>query len=319
MEYRQLGASGLRVSALSYGSWLSFADEAASRAFRDSLAVAREAGITLFDTAETYAGGRAERVLGAAIADLGWDRSTYILSTKLYWGLSDWPHLRRTLNRKYLMQGIDGCLERLGTPFVDVLLCHRRDPTTPIEEVVWAMSDIVASGRALYWGTSEWTARDVQQAWSFAEQHGLRKPVVEQPEYNLFARERVEREYAVLTGELGLGLMTWSPLASGLLTGKYANGIPPGSRGGLPGNQWLLKTLVDPDRNARVATLARLAHELGCRASDLAIAWCTANPQVSSVILGASGPDQLRANLRALEVAARLDEETVERINRIFA
>lgn len=318
MEYRQLGASGLRVSALSFGSWLSFDDDSTIRAFRESLTVARDAGITLFDTAETYAGGGAERLLGAAIADLGWDRSSYILSTKLYWGLSQWPHLRQTLNRKYLMNGIDGCLQRLGTSFVDLLLCHRPDPTTPIEEVVWAMSDIVASGRALYWGTSEWGAQDVQAAWSFAERNGLRKPVVEQPEYNLFVRERVEREYAVLTGELGLGLMTWSPLASGQLTGKYVNGIPRGSRGSLPGYSWLRDTLVDPSRNAKVVELTRLAADLGCRTSDLAIAWCAANPQVSTVILGASGPDQLRVNIRALETV-RLDQVTMAQVNGIFA
>ena len=249
MEYRRLGTSGLKVSALAYGSWVTVAEQVPSHVVRDCLAMARESGVTLFDTAEAYAGGHAEQVLGAAIEDLGWDRSTYILSTKLYWGLHNWPHLRSTLNRKYLLQGIDGCLERLRTPFVDILLCHRRDPETPIEEVVWALSDIIASGKALYWGTSEWPPDDIRAAWEFAERHGLRKPVLEQPEYNLFARRRLEEDYRGLSADLGLGIMTWSPLASGLLSGKYGNGVPAGSRGALPGYEWLRRSLMDGERN----------------------------------------------------------------------
>jgi voltage-dependent potassium channel beta subunit len=314
MEYRRLGNSGLRVSALAFGSWITFAEQADHQVVRECLAVARDAGVTLFDTAETYAGGRAEWLLGAAIRDLGWDRASYILSTKLYWGLSNRPHLRSTLNRKYLLQGIDGCLERLQTSFVDLLLCHRRDPETPIEEVVWTMSDIVAAGKALYWGTSEWPASDVRAAWEFADRNRLRKPVVEQPEYNLFARGRVEEEYRELVADLGLGLMTWSPLASGLLTGKYRAGVAPGTRGALPGYEWLRRTLVDADRNDRVARLIPVARELECTLAQLAIAWCLRHPFVSSVILGASEPAQLRENLAAVDVAARLTSELVTRI-----
>jgi voltage-dependent potassium channel beta subunit len=318
VEYRRLGSSGLKVSVLAFGSWITFVEQAEPRVVRDCLAVARDAGVTLFDTAETYAGGRAEWLLGAAIQDLGWDRSSYILCTKLYWGLSNRPHLRSTLNRKYLLQGIDGCLERLQTPFVDLLLCHRRDPETPIEEVVWAMSDIVAGGKALYWGTSEWPAADVLAAWELADRYRLRKPVVEQPEYNLFARARVEQEYRELVSRLGLGLMTWSPLASGLLTGKYRDGVPPGSRGTLAGYEWLRRSLLDAGRNDCVARLVPVARELGCTVAQLAIAWCTTNPSVSSVITGASGPAQLRENLAAVDVAARLTPEIVTRIEAAF-
>jgi voltage-dependent potassium channel beta subunit len=319
MEYRRLGSSGLKVSVLSFGSWVTFAEQADPRIVRECLAVARQGGVTLFDTAETYAGGRAEWLLGAAIADLGWERSSYILSTKLYWGIGTWPHLRSTLNRKYLLQGIDGCLERLRTPFVDLLLCHRRDPETPIEEVVWAMSDIVAAGKALYWGTSEWPVADVLAAWELADRHGLRKPVVEQPEYNLLARTRVEQEYRELVSRLGLGLMTWSPLASGLLSGKYRDGVPPGTRGALPGYEWLRRSLVDADRNERVARLVPVARDLGCSPAQLAIAWCTKNPSVSSVITGASGPAQVRENLAAVELAAQLTPDVLERIDAAVA
>jgi len=318
MEYRRLGTSGLRVSALSYGSWITFGDQAGASVVRDCLAVAREAGVTLFDTAETYAGGRAEVLLGDAIEDLGWERSTYIISTKVYWGLRSWPHLRNTLNRKYLLQAIDGCLERLRTPFVDLFLCHRRDPETPIEEIVETMSDIVGSGKAIYWGTSEWPAADVWSAWEFADRNRLRKPVVEQPEYNLFARRRVEEEYRQLRTDLGLGLMTWSPLGSGVLSGKYRDGVPAGSRGALPGYDWLRRSLVDTERNARVQALEVVAADLGCSVAQLAIAWCTMNPTVSSVIVGASGPAQLRENLRSLDVVPHLTPEVLARIERIF-
>ncbi|HEY0640288.1 MAG TPA: aldo/keto reductase [Pseudonocardiaceae bacterium] len=317
MEYRRLGRSGLKVSVLAYGTWVTF-EQMSGHAVRDSLVAAREAGVTLFDTAETYAHGGAESLLGAAIEDLGWDRRTYVLATKLYWGLHDWPHLRTTLNRKYLLQGIDGCLERLRTSFVDLLLCHRRDPDTPIEETVWTMSDIVASGKALYWGTSEWPPEDIRAAWVFADRHGLRKPVVEQPEYNLFARRRVEHEYRELTAEFGIGLMTWSPLASGLLTGKYHDGVPTGSRGALAGYRWLRRTLLDDERNRRVAELASIAREIGCTAAQLAIAWCTVYPAVSSVIIGASGPAQLRHNVAAVDVASRLTPELLARIDHLF-
>jgi voltage-dependent potassium channel beta subunit len=318
VQYRRLGNTGLKVSALAFGSWLTVGDQAGLPVVRDCLATAREAGVTLFDTAETYAGGRAEAFLGAAIEDLGWDRSTYVIATKLYWGVHKWPHLQTTLNRKYLLQGIDGCLERLRTPFVDLILCHRRDPETPIEEIVWTMSDIVGSGKALYWGTSEWPPDDVWAAWQYAERYRLRKPVVEQPEYNLFARRRVEVDYLRLETELGLGLMTWSPLASGVLSGKYRLGVPADSRGALPGHDWLRRSLVDADRNAKVAALEPVASDIGCSLAQLAIAWCLTNEAVSSVILGASRPAHLRENLRALDVVPHLTPEVMARIERVF-
>ena len=318
MEYRRLGNTGLKVSALAFGSWLTFGDQGGLPVVRDCLATAREAGVTLFDTAETYAGGRAEALLGAAIEDLGWDRSTYVIATKLYWGLHRWPHLQTTLNRKYLLQGIDGCLERLRTPFVDLILCHRRDPETSIEEIVWTMSDIVGSGKALYWGTSEWPPDDVWAAWQYAEHYRLRKPVVEQPEYNLFARRRVEVDYLRCETELGVGLMTWTPLDSGMFSGKYRLGVPADSRGALPGYDWLRRSLVDAGRNAKVAALEPVASDIGCSVAQLAIAWCTMNKAVSSVILGASRPAQLRENLRALDVVAHLTPEVMARIERIF-
>lgn len=314
MEYRRLGGTGLQVSALSYGTWVTAGDQVPESTIRECLGVARNAGITTFDTAETYAGGRAEEVLGRAFEQLGWDRSSFILVTKLYWGITDWPHLRRTLNRKYLLQGVDGCLQRLRTGYVDLLLCHRRDPETSIEEVVWTMSDIVASGKAVYWGTSKWPAADVREACAYADRMHLRRPVLEQPEYNLLTRGWVERDYEALGRDLGIGLMTWSPLASGLLTGKYATGVPAGSRAALPAYSWLGEMLSDREKNRRVAALAEVARDLGCSTSQLSIAWCLGNRSVSSVILGASGPDQLRHNLGALEILPELTQELRHRL-----
>jgi len=235
MEYRRLGRAGLRVSVLSFGSWVTFGPQVRDQLAVDCLAAAWDAGVNFFDNAESYAAGESEQIMGSAIAELGWPRHSYVLSTKLYWGLHDEPNMHDTLNRKYLMQGIDGSLERLGLDFVDLLFCHRPDPETPVEETVWAMHDIVSSGKALYWGTSEWPADDVRAAWEIAERHHLHKPAMEQPEYNLFNRHKVEEEYSRLYDDLGLGLTVWSPLASGLLTGKYADGIPDDSRAALPG------------------------------------------------------------------------------------
>jgi len=317
MPYRHLGRSGLRVSVLSFGSWVTFGTQLDVGLAAECLAAAREAGVNFFDNAEAYAGGESERLMGQAIERLGWTRTSYVVSTKVYWGLRDEVNMRNTLNRKYLLQAIDGSLERFGLDFVDVLFCHRPDPSTPIEETVWAMSDIVAAGKALYWGTSEWSADEIRAAWEVAERHHLRKPVVEQPQYNLFARRRVEREYARLYEDLGLGLTTWSPLASGLLTGKYLNGIPEGSRASLPGYEWLRRGLTDPARNEAVRGLQAIAGELGCSLAQLAIAWCARNPRVSTVITGASRPEQVRENMGALGVLERLDDELCRRIDEL--
>ncbi|MEY2590767.1 MAG: hypothetical protein QOJ67_2751, partial [Acidimicrobiaceae bacterium] len=235
----------------------------------------------------------------------------------VYWGLTDSVNMRNTLNRKYLMHAIDGSLERFGLDFVDLLFCHRADPDTPIEETVWAMSEIIAAGKAHYWGTSEWSADEIRAAWEIAERHHLHKPVMEQPQYNMFERRRVEREYARLYDDIGLGLTTWSPLASGLLSGKYVDGIPDGSRATLPGYEWLKDVLTDPARNEKVRALAGIAEELGCTLSQLAIAWCAANPHVSTVITGASRPEQVVENMGALDVLPKLDSDVLARIKQL--
>ena len=310
MPYRRLGRSGLQVSVLSFGSWVTFGEQLDTGLAEDCLAVAREARVNFFDNAEAYAGGESERIMGRAIDRLGWERWSYLISTKVFWGIhGDVVNMRNTLNRKYLMHAVEGSLERLGLDFVDLLYCHRPDPTTPLEETVWAMSDIVSSGRALYWGTSEWSADEIRAAWEIAERHHLHKPVVEQPQYNLLERRRVEREYARLYEDIGIGLTTWSPLASGLLTGKYVDGIPEGSRASLPGYEWLRDILVDPASNAKAAKLVELAKSLDVTPSQLAIAWCATNPNVSTVITGASSADQVRENMGALDALERLTPE----------
>jgi voltage-dependent potassium channel beta subunit len=256
--------------------------------------------------------------MGQAIAELGWPRWSYVISTKLFWGLHDDVNMRNTLNRKYLLLAMEGSLERLGLDFVDVVFCHRSDPNTPIEETVWAMSDLIERGHALYWGTSEWSADEIRAAWEIAERHHLRKPIVEQPQYNLFERRRVEKEYARLYEDTGLGLTTWSPLASGLLTGKYLDGVPEGSRAALPGYEWLRGMLTEPGRNETVRRLAGIADELGCTLSQLAIAWCAANADVSTVITGASTPEQVVENMGALDVLDRLDPDMLDRIDAVM-
>jgi len=314
MPYRRLGRSGLQVSVLSFGSWVSFGAQLDTGLARDCLAAAHDAGVNFFDNAEAYAGGESERIMGDAIRELGWKRNEYVISTKVFWGLTSTPNMSNTLNRKYLLHAIDGSLERLGLDFVDLLFCHRPDPNTPIEETVWAMSDIIDRGHALYWGTSEWSADDIRAAWEIAERHHLRKPVMEQPQYNLFERRKVEREYARLYDDIGLGLTTWSPLASGVLTGKYLDGIPEGSRAALKGYEWLQAGTKDERRNEQVRALQGVAERLGCSLSQLAIAWCAANPHVSTVITGASRPEQVVENMGAVDVLAQLTPEVMAEI-----
>jgi voltage-dependent potassium channel beta subunit len=284
------------------------------------MAAAYERGVNFFDNAEVYAGGQSETVMGQALRELGWPRLSYVVSTKFFWGLAgDTPLVNgtNTLNRKYLMQAIDGSLERLGLDYVDLIYCHRPDPETPVEETVHALHDIITAGKALYWGTSEWSADEIRAAYEIAERHHLHKPIVEQPQYHLFHRDRVEREYARLYEDIGLGLTTWSPLASGLLTGKYASGVPKDSRGALPNMAFLRDNLTDKAKNEAVAQLAKLAKGLGGSVAQLAIAWASRNPHVSSVILGASRVSQLRENLDALGVRAKLTDDVVSEIERI--
>lgn len=319
MEYRRLGRAGIKVSVLSFGSWVTFGPQVDTEAAKDLLQAAYDGGVNFFDNAEAYAGGESERIMGKAIADLGWPRHSFLVSTKLFWGIHDGPNTRHTLNRKYLVQAIDGSLERLGMDFVDLLFCHRADPDTTVEETVWAMSDIVASGKALYWGTSEWAADEIRAAWDIAERHHLHKPVMEQPQYNLFQRTRVEVEYARLYDEIGLGTTVWSPLASGLLTGKYLDGIPDDSRGALRGYEWLRDRLTDPATKVQLRKLKVVADDLGCSLAQLALAWCASNPNVSTVILGASKVSQLEENLGALDVLPKLEGDVLVRIDEAVA
>jgi voltage-dependent potassium channel beta subunit len=317
MNYRRLGRSGLQVSELSIGSWVTYGNQVDRRLARESLAAARDAGVNFFDNAEVYAGGKSEEIMGHALKELAWPRVSYVVSTKFFWGLNEAPNQYHTLNRKYLMNAIDGSLARLQLDYVDLVFCHRPDPHTPIEETVWAMSDIIARGKAQYWGTSEWSADEIRAAYEIAERHHLHKPVMEQPQYNLFCRKRVEEEYQRLYEDLGLGLTTWSPLASGLLTGKYRNGVPAGSRAELQGFDWLRNALTDTNKNNIVVRLGDVADELGCSLAQLALAWILKNPNVSTVITGASRVEQIGENMKAHDVAARMTPEIKERIEAI--
>ncbi len=314
MPYRRLGRSGLKVSALSFGSWVSFGAQLDGGMAKECLAAAWDAGVNFFDNAEAYAGGESERIMGTAIAELGWARESYVVSSKFFWGLTPGVNTRNTLNRKYLLHAIERSLERFGVDFLDLVFCHRPDPETPVEETVEAMTDIIESGRAHYWGTSEWSADEIRAAWDVADKRNLRKPVMEQPQYHLFERRKVEREYARLYEDIGLGLTTWSPLASGLLTGKYVDGVPEGSRAALPGYEWLRDALTDERRNGQVVELMGVAEQLDVTVAQLAIAWCAANPHVSTVITGASRPEQVIENMGALRA---LEQMTAERKHEI--
>ena len=318
MLYRRLGRSGLQLSALSLGSWVTYHNQVDTRAAVEMMAAAFDAGINFFDNAEVYAGGQSEVVMGQALKQLAWPRLNFVVSTKFFWGLDrqgDAVNRKDTLNRKYLMQAIDGSLQRLGLEHVDLIYCHRPDPHTPIEETARAMSDIISQGKALYWGTSEWSADEIRAAWDAADRHGWHKPVVEQPQYHLFHRKRVEVEYLRLFEDTGLGLTTWSPLASGLLTGKYALGVPEDSRGAMENMAFLRDGLTHPAKNAAVQRLEPIAAELGASVAQLALAWAAKNPHVSSVITGASKLSQLQANLGALDVIDKLTPDVLARID----
>ena len=318
MEYRHLGRSGIRVSELSFGSWVTFHNQADVKAAVDLMAVAYDAGVNFFDNAEVYAGGESERVMGAALKKLKWRRSSYLVSTKFFWGLNDGINEKNTLNRKRLIEGINGSLERFQLEYVDLIYCHRPDKTTPIEETVWAMHNIIEQGKAFYWGTSEWSAAEIVQAIEIAERHHLHKPVMEQPVYNLFERHRFSGEYVRFYKDYGYGSTTWSPLASGLLSGKYSKGIPKNSRGALKGYEWLQNQLTDRQRLAKVQALEPITKELKCTLSQLSIAWCLKNPFVSTVITGATRIKQVTENMKASEVAPKLTPEVLERIDKIF-
>ncbi len=321
MNYRRLGRSGLQVSELSFGSWVTYGNQVDKRAARELMAAAYDSGVNFFDNAEIYARGQSEQIMGSVLKELAWPRLKYVVSTKFYWGLAsgkgEFPNERNTLNRKYLRQAIDGSLKRLQLDYVDLVFCHRADPNTPIEETVWAMHDIVERGQALYWGTSEWSVDQIRAAWEIADRRNLHKPVMEQPQYNLLHRRRVEQEYKPLYDTINLGLTTWSPLASGLLSGKYRKGVPPGSRGALESYAFLRDGLTDPAKNAVVARLETVASDLSCTLAQLSLAWCLTNPNVSTVITGATRVEQVTENMRALEVLKKLTPEVLRRVDAI--
>ncbi len=318
MNYRHLGKTGIQVSELSFGSWVTFHHQAGIDSAAEMMSAAYEAGVNFFDNAEVYAGGKSEEIMGAALKKLGWRRGSYLVSTKLFWGLHDGPNEKNTLNRKYLIEGINGSLQRLGLEYVDLIFCHRPDPSTPIEETVWAMHNIIEWGKALYWGTSEWSAAEIVAAIEIAERHHLHKPVMEQPVYNLFERHRFSAEYRRVYREYGYGSTTWSPLASGLLTGKYQAGIPQDSRGALAGYEWLQKHLTDSEKLAKVAALEPIAREMGASLAQFSLAWCLQNPYVSTVITGASRVEQVHENMKAMHFVDKFTPEVMAKIDEVI-
>ena len=316
MKYRHLGASGLNVSALSYGSWVTFGDQIDTARAAECMQVAYDHGVNFFDNAEAYASGQSEKMMGQIIQEKDWTRSDLVLSTKIFWG-GDGPN-DQGLSRKHVIEGTKAALRRLQTDYVDLVFCHRPDPETPIEETVRAMSYLVDQGYAFYWGTSEWSAEQIRHAHAVAQREHLVPPTMEQPQYNMFHRERVEREYAPLYETPGLGTTVWSPLASGLLTGKYNDGIPDDSRLGTEGYEWLQDQVLREKRLNKVRRLGQVADDLGCSTAQLALAWCLQNPDVSTVITGASKPHQVEENMKAIEVVDQIDTETQERIEDIL-
>jgi len=320
MEYRHLGHSGLNVSVISLGAWVTYGSQVGEDVAQECMTIAFDAGVNFFDNAEAYASGRAETVMGNVIRKLGWRRSDLVISTKLFWG-GKGPN-DRGLSRKRIVEGTDASLQRLQLDHVDLLFCHRPDPETPIEETVRAMNHVINQGKALYWGTSEWSAEDIREAAAIAEHQHLVGPLMEQPQYHMFHRERVEREYAPLYKELGLGLTIWSPLASGLLTGKYDHGLVPGTRASLPGMEWLKEELVGASARPKidvVKKLAPIAARLGCTRAQLALAWCIRNPHVSSAITGATHGKQMKENLGALDVLPKLTDSVMHEIESLLA
>lgn len=319
MEYRHLGKTGIRVSALSLGSWVTFHHQVDVDHAVDMMKIAYDAGVNFFDNAEAYAKGKSEDVMGAALKKLGWRRASYLVSSKFFWGLNEGVNEKDTLNRKYLMEAIDGSLKRLQLDHLDLIFCHRPDPETPIEETVWAMHNIIESGKAFYWGTSEWSAMEIVAAIEIADRHHLHKPAMEQPEYNLLHRERFEVEYARLFKDYGYGSTTWSPLASGFLTGKYNNGIPDGSRASLDKYDWLAEEVTDKARIAKTIKLSKIADDLGVTLAQMSLAWILKNPNVSTIITGASKTEQVKENMKAMDVVKKLTPDVMEAIDMAFA
>ncbi len=322
MHYRRLGKAGLRVSELSFGSWVTFSNQLNVAAARESMAAARDYGVNFFDNAEAYASGESERIMGQALQQLKWPRDTYIVSSKVFWGAVENPEpTQRGLSRKHVTEACHQALQRLQLDYLDLYFCHRPDYDTPIEETVRAMTDLVRQGKLLYWGTSEWTARQLTEAYEVAYRYGLEPPTMEQPQYNMFHRQRVEVEYEPLYRQYGLGTTIWSPLASGFLTGKYNDGIPDDSRVNLKGYEWLKEQLsseIGRLKLEKVAQLAAIARELNTTMPRLAIAWCLLNPHVSTVITGASKISQIHDNMQATELVSALTPDIQQRIEAIL-
>jgi voltage-dependent potassium channel beta subunit len=320
MEYRFLGKSGLKISALSFGAWVTFGEQIGEEAASECMRVAYDAGVNFFDNAEAYARGGAETIMGNVLKKVGWKRSDLVISTKLFWG-GKGPN-DRGLSRKHIFEGINASLKRLQLEYVDLLYCHRPDLYTPVEETVWAMNLTIQQGKALYWGTSEWSAQQIMEAHGIAWREHLIPPLMEQPEYNMFFRTPVEKEYNPLYKKVGLGITSYSPLANGLLTGKYNDGIPKGTRATLKDYDWLrdwLKSDETQQNIIKVRQLAVIARELNCSMAQLALAWVLMNSNVSSVITGASRPEQVRENMGALAITERLTAEVMGRIEAILA
>lgn len=316
MNYRRLGSAGLRISELSLGAWVTYGGQVGEDVALECMSLAREAGVNFFDNAEAYARGNAEIVMGNVIKKLGWRREDIVVSSKVFWG-GEGPN-DRGLSRKHVYEACRNSLRRLQLDYLDLFFCHRPDPETPIEETVRAMDDLIHQGLILYWGTSEWSAADIMRAYAIAREHHLTPPQMEQPQYNMFHRDRVEKEYVPLYREIGLGTTIWSPLASGVLTGKYNNGIPPGTRAALPGYEWIKQYLITNENLDRVKRLRPIARDLGCTLAQLAIAWCLKNQNVSTVITGASRPEQVVENMKAIEVTPKLTSDVMERIEAVL-
>jgi len=320
MEYRFLGRSGLKVSALSFGSWVTFGDQVDEDVAYESMKVAYDAGVNFFDNAEAYAAGQSETMMGNIIKKAGWKRSDLVLSTKIFWG-GEGPN-DQGLSFKHIKEGTEASLKRMQTDYVDLIFCHRPDKHTPIEETVWAMNQMINEGKALYWGTSEWTAAQIRRAYDFARSEHLRPPLMDQPQYNMFTREKVEKEFADLYDDIGLGTTIWSPLASGLLTGKYNDGVPEGSRLSLDDYDWLRKRLLESESGRRklekVKALAGIADDAGIPMPQFALAWCLKNNNVSTVITGASKAEQVKQNMKAIDVVDQLTPDVMEHIEEVL-
>jgi voltage-dependent potassium channel beta subunit len=319
MEYRYMGKTGLQLSVLSFGSWVSFHKQINDKVADELMGIAYDQGVNFFDNAEVYALGESEKMMGRVLKNKSWDRTSYVLSSKVFWGWrgNDNKPNQSGLSRKHITEACHEALQRLQTDYLDLYFCHRPDKKVPIEEVVWTMHNLIMQGKILYWGTSEWSGVEIMEAHRVAAQNGLIGPVVEQPQYNLFARDKIENEYLMVYKTVGLGTTIWSPLGSGMLSGKYNNGIPEGSRLGLKGFEWLKDRWMIDGVIEKVKSLATLAADLNISLAEMSIAWCIHNPNVTTAILGATNKEQLVQNLHALEVLPKLTPPVIENIESI--